>query len=194
VHDNASGTETPSRDSSNGVWTSEVKDGVAEIHLGNHYTLRIDEHDQSVMLVNNFTNQRTKVYGDPHMDFGNDGKVDIDFHKGMTFQLADGIKITLDTIGDGGDATFTTKLTITQGDKGMVVSGIAGDIDGKNNLSVQQSDDGAALDRRTLDGAFTFVEDEVNKTWKNPGGHAVTQQYVNDSEANWSADDKKKKQ
>jgi len=187
-------TEAKSRDSSNGVWTSDVKDGAGEIHLGNHYTLKIAEKDESVMLVNNFTGQKTNIWGDPHVDFGADGKNEVDFHKGMSLQLADGIKITLDTIGNGGDKTYTSKLLITQDDKAMEVSGIAGDIDGKNNLTVRQSDDGVALDRRTLDGAFTFVEDESSKTWKTPGGHDITQQYINESEHNWdgTSDEKKK--
>lgn len=164
----------------NKVWTQEVKDGTATIHLGDEYTLNINEADQSVTLTNQFTGAVTKVYGDPHVDVGNDGKEDFHFHDGMTMRLDNGLELRFGTMSNGGDATFTTSLTILQGDRAMQVTGIAGDMDGKNNLKIVQSNEGQALANLTPNGAF--VIQEAGKGWETTGHNAVTQGFIDNSE------------
>lgn len=180
------GTASPSNDptsSSNGqdgkVWTQEIKDGVATIHLGDEYTLRVSETGESVTITNNWTGAVTNIWGDPHIDVGNDGKNDFNFKDGMTMKLDNGLEIRLGTLMDGG-ASFTTSLTILQGDRAMQVTGIAGDRDGKGNLSVVQSNEGRALANLTPNGAF--VIQEAGKGWATTGGNAVTQSFIDDSE------------
>lgn len=163
------------------VWTHENKDGVATIHLGDEYTLRIGEKDQSITLTNNFTHAATRIWGDPHIDIGNDGKNEFDFHDGMTLKLDNGIELRLGTMSNGGDVTYTTNLTILQGDRAIQVSGIAGDMDGKDNLTIVQSDEGRALAHLTPKGAFVLRE--AGDGWETKEHQAITQDYINEAEA-----------
>ena len=166
---------------------SEVKDGKGEIKLGKDYTLNFDESKQEFILKNNCSGDVTKVFGDPHVDQGNDGKNDWDFKKDTTFQLKDGTKITVDTVDGSGKQvdkattgpSYASKLTITKGDKAMVVSGLAGYIDGNNNVKVTTSGNGRQIDRATDDGT---VVHETKGGWTRDG-KAVDQKAINDAEA-----------
>lgn len=161
------------------VWTQENKDGVATIHLGDEYTLKVNENGAAVTISNNWTGGVTNIWGDPHIDVGNDGTNDFNFKDGMTMKLDNGIELRLGTLMDG-DVSFATSLTILQGDRAMQVTGIAGDRDGKNNLSIVQSNEGRALANLTPNGAF--VIQEAGKGWQTTGGNALTQQFITDSE------------
>ncbi|WP_284178527.1 DUF1521 domain-containing protein [Rhabdaerophilum sp. SD176] len=163
-------------------WTvSEVKDGKAEIKLGDRYTIALDENGSRWILTDNCDQSQTRVWGDPHVDVGNDGKNDWDFKKDATFQLEDGTKITVGTTpwGNSGQ-TLSSSLTITNGDNAIQVSGLGWDSDGKNNLKVEQSYDGKALDAKTPDGAFTAQES--GKGW-TIDGKTADQATVNAKEA-----------
>lgn len=177
---NTSGDSSGASDQRQSIWSHEVKDGVGMIHLGDEYTLRIDEKDQSITLVNNQTHASTRIWGDPHMDIGNDGKNDVDFHDGMTLKLDNGLELRLGTMSNGGDVTYTTNLTILQGDRAIQVSGIAGDMDGKDNLRIVQSNEGEALAHLTPKGAF--VLHESGGTWETKEHQAVSQDYINEAE------------
>jgi Domain of Unknown Function (DUF1521) len=168
-------------DENDGVWSHSVKDGKAEINLGDRYKISCEEGSQQWIVTDNETGKQTKISGDPHVDKDNDGKNDFDFKKNMSFVLEDGTKITVNTVpyGDSGQ-TLSSKLTITKGDKAMVVEGLAGDADGKDNLRVTQSDDGRAMDRTTPDG-FRIFQDTANG-WVTKDGKMVDQAVINKAE------------
>lgn len=177
--DDTSDPEDASSEGS-GPWTHSVKDGKAEIQLGDKYTITAQEDGEAWTVKNNETGAVTRISGDPHVDVGNDGKNDWDFKKDMTFQLDDGTKITVGTVPADNGTTYSSSLTITNGDKAMQVTGLAGDKDGKDNLKVVQSDEGGkAIDDFTLDG---FTISENGKNWADASGQTISQTIVNEAE------------
>lgn len=58
----------------------------------------------------------TKIFGDPHVDEGNDGSVDWHFNVDGTFILPDGTKIFCDTDPAAEGITVSSKLAIQYGD------------------------------------------------------------------------------
>ncbi|PJI53950.1 hypothetical protein CTI14_21520 [Methylobacterium radiotolerans] len=176
-------SETASSDAaSSDVWSHEVKDGQATIRLGDKYTIKANEEDESWTVTNNETGKTMKVSGDPHVDANNDGKNDFDFKKDMTFKLDDGTKITVGTVpGGDNDATYSSTLTITNGANAMQLTGLGGEFDGKNNLEVTQSMQGSVVDQLANDGSNTIYEN--GGAWATGGGHTVDQAYIDRAEA-----------
>ncbi|WFU14795.1 DUF1521 domain-containing protein [Bradyrhizobium sp. CB3481] len=164
----------------NPVWSHEVHDGEATINLGDKYTITADEKDGTWAARNNETGHVTKIHGDPHVDANGDGKDDFDFKKGMTLQLDDGTKITVDTVDYGKGKTISSKLTITNGDNAMVVEGLGDKKDGANNLKVTQSNAGRTLDQLTSDGAQTIYEQ--GQGWVDRSGSQVNQASIDVNE------------
>ncbi|WLA66713.1 DUF1521 domain-containing protein [Bradyrhizobium diazoefficiens] len=163
------------------VWSHEVRDGKAEIKLGDKYSILVDENDGTVLIRNSQTGKITSIKGDPHVDADGDGKVDFDFKENMTFQLDDGTKITVDTVDIGKGKTMASKLTITNGDNAMVVEGLGDRFDGKNNLKVTQSNAGRTLDQLTSDGAQTIYE-QPGSGWVDRSGRQVNQEIIDSNE------------
>ncbi len=165
-----------------GTWSHEVKDGEATIQLGDRYTVKASEKDATWTVTNNETGKTTKVWGDPHVDTDNDGNNDFDFKKDMTFKLDDGTKITVGTVPGGENgATFSSSLTITNGDNAVQVTGLGDSHDGANNLEVKQSDAGTTLDELENDGSTTIFEN--GGAWQTRDGKAVDQSIIDAAEA-----------
>ncbi|WID99701.1 DUF1521 domain-containing protein (plasmid) [Bosea vestrisii] len=163
------------------VWTHEKKDdGTAQIRLGDKYTIDLKEGDESFTVRNNETGAVTRVWGDPHVDKDGDGKNDFDFKENMTFQLDDGTKITVNTVDGGNGKTFSSGLTITNGNNAIQVTGLAGDKDGKNNLELIQSNAGTTLDQLTADGAQIIYE--RGKDWVGANGQSINQAAIEAAE------------
>ncbi len=176
-----SGCNEPSTSAaSDDVWSHQVKDGQATINLGDKYTITAKEDGSEVVLKNNETGAETKIWGDPHVDVGNNGSNDFDFKKDLTFQLEDGTKISIGTVDAGNGTTLASSLTITNGDNAIEVTGLGGANDGANNLEVRQSNAGETLDDLTADGSITLFEDGAN--WLTAQGDAVTQAIINNAE------------
>jgi hypothetical protein len=170
-----------SANANDGVWTHEVKDGEATIRLGDRYTIKANEKDASWTVTNNETGKTAKISGDPHVDSNGDGKNDFDFKKDMTFKLDDGTKITVGTVPGGKDgATYSSQLTITNGENAIQVSGLGDKYDGENNLEVKQSMEGNVIDNLTNDGSNTVHEN--GGAWQTGGGNAVDQAYIERAE------------
>ena len=74
---------------------SEVKDGKADIKLGDRYSISLDEKNSVWILKDHQDHSSTRIWGDPHVDVGNDSKNDFDFKKNATFQLEDGTPFPL---------------------------------------------------------------------------------------------------
>jgi Domain of Unknown Function (DUF1521) len=178
----ASEADDASASENQGTWSHEVKDGEATIQLGDKYTVKASEKDATWTVTNNETGKTTKVSGDPHVDIDNDGKNDFDFKKDMTFKLDDGTKITVGTVPGGENGTtFSSSLTITNGDKAMQVTGLGDSHDGENNLEVKQSDAGTTLDELENDGSTTVYEN--GGAWQTKDGKAVDQSIIDAAEA-----------
>lgn len=173
-------SETGSASENNGVWTHSVKGDEAEIRLGDKYTITADETNATWTVKNNETGVSTKVHGDPHVDVGADGKDDWDFKKDMTFTLDDGTKISVGTVDAGNGTTFSSSLTITNGDNAIQVTGLGDDKDGKGNLKVVQSNAGETLDELTHDG-FT-IEEEGDSWIGSLSGSKIGQAQINEAE------------
>jgi len=159
------------------VWSHEVKDGQATIRLGDDYTITAKEDGSSIKIKNNKTGAENEISGDPHFR----GGANFDFKKDMTLQLDNGAKLTIGTVDAGNGTTLASSLTITQGDNSIQVTGLGGDRDGANNLKVVQSNAGETVDDLTWDGAITLVENGAG--WLTEQGGQVTQQVINDAEA-----------
>jgi Ca2+-binding RTX toxin-like protein len=164
---------------------SEIKDGKGTITLGDRYEIKLDESKSSWTIIDKSDCSETEIWGDPHVDVGNEGKTDWDFKKDSSFVLEDGTKITVNTVEvNKKGATVSSTLTITNGENAVQVTGLASKADGKDNLAVVQSNDGVKLDESTDDGAFTVKEAGTNWTIN---GQTVTQALINQAEAGGQA-------
>ena len=163
-------------------WTvSDVKDGKAMINLGDRYSLALNEANSVWTLTDSKYDAQTRVWGDPHVDIGNDGKTDFDFKKDASFRLEDGTRIAVGTVPfGGGDQTMSSSLAITRGRNAIQVMGLGDKYDGANNLQIQQSRNGHQLSRAISDGAFTAQQ--AGRGWLIDGQPA-NQAIVNQKEA-----------
>ena len=136
----------------NAVWTFQNNnDGTGSIDLGD-YTITLNEHEQRFTITNKATGEvMATIWGDPHVDDGDDdSNTDFDFWQDMSINLPGGIRILADTrdstnsdsITDG-DASWTSRLIISNGDETIEVTGLAGSIDGANNLDIRRVSDGS---------------------------------------------------
>ena len=132
-------------------------------------------------MINNKTGTKTRIWGDPHVDIGDNGTQNFHFKKNLTFQLADGTKITVKTVKAKGPngPTLSSKLTITNGNKAIVVRGLGMGKDGA--LKIAKSNDGKAIDARTWDGDITLKEHGDGWVTKQ-GGKPVTQRIIDKAE------------
>ncbi|MCJ2013116.1 DUF1521 domain-containing protein [Methylobacterium sp. J-076] len=163
------------------VWKKEDNNGQPLLRLGDAYSIKLNESDQSFEISSLKDSRKIRVWGDPHVDIGADNVNDFNFKKALTFQLDDGTKITVDTVPAGNGETLSSSLTITNGDNAFEVTGLAGDADGKNNLKVVQSQNGVVLDQQKDDGATTIYERAGN--WETVDGRKVTQDTIKAVEA-----------
>jgi hypothetical protein len=138
-------------------WTVQQNGGQAHIDLGN-YTLDLDESNSQFVLTNKATGEQTKVWGDPHMVV--DGKAVGDFYGTTTLNLDDGTKITINTTpyNAGNGMTLSSGLTITQGDRAIVVGGL--DQNTLGDLKISQSKIGGQL--------FDAIQPDGAEIYENP--------------------------
>lgn len=143
---------------------------------------RITMGDNNTVTINNkHTGESYQAWGDPHMNV--DGQHAFDFWGTTTLKLEDGTKVTIETTPakDHPGQTLSSKVTITNGDYGVQVTGI--DTNKTGDLKVKETEDWG----RTLDWAV----DDGNKIQENPAGQGflavdrggnirkVDQQYIN---------------
>jgi hypothetical protein len=154
-------------------WTATV-DGAntAKVDLGDGYRLEIDERSSQLIIHNDKTGERTRIWGDPHVEI--DGKHAYDFWGTTTFTLENGTKITINTEQWGGNpnAYVASQLVITKGDNAIIVDGISQNRLG--DLSVTMSNDGYAIDAATRDG-YTLHENACGSGWRTELGTIATQ-------------------
>jgi len=140
--------------------------------------------DNSVNIFNKNTGETYHVWGDPHVNI--DGKHSFDFWGTTTFQLDDGTKVTINTTPWNHDAsqTLSSKVTITNGDYGVQITGV--DTNTKGDLAFEEAAGlGQLADWAVADG---------NTIHENPNGRgflgvdasgrlrAVDQKYINETD------------
>jgi hypothetical protein len=154
-------------------WTATVDSThTAKINLGDGYRLEIDERNSQLTIFNENTGERTRIWGDPHVEI--DGKHAYDFWGTTTFTLENGTKITINTEQWGGNpnAYVASQLVITKGDNAIIVDGISQNKLG--DLSVSMSNNGEMIDALTRDG-YTLHENASGSGWRTEAGNVATQ-------------------
>ena len=88
-----------------------------------NYTIKVTDLGE-VITTNKNTGETYRVWGDPHVQI--DGQHAFDFWGTTTFVLDDGTKITMQTTPWAGneDMTVASKVTITDGDFGVHITGV----------------------------------------------------------------------
>ncbi len=154
-------------------WTAQV-DGqhTAKVNLGDGYRLEIDERNSQMTIINENTGEKTRIWGDPHVEI--DGKHAYDFWGTTTFTLDNGTKLTINTEQFGGNpnAFVASQVVITKGDNAIVIDGISQNKLG--DLSVSMSNNGEMIDAMTRDG-YTLHENACGSGWRTELGNIATQ-------------------
>jgi hypothetical protein len=138
----------------------QVKDGKSTIDLGG-YTLDLNKKDSSISLTNKKTGEKTRIWGDPHIDTNGTSGM---FKGPMTFDLPDGTKVTVGTQSQG-NVSYADNVTITRGNDAYVVRGLSEK--DSNPLTVQRERNGRQLDAETPDG-YSLVANRNGKGWIDP--------------------------
>ena len=97
--------------------------GGKAVFENDNYTITMGD-DNSVFIRNKATGETYEAWGDPHMNI--DGRHEWDFWGTTTLQLEDGTKVTIETTPweQNTSMTLSSRVTITNGDYGVQVSGI----------------------------------------------------------------------
>lgn len=140
--------------------------------------------DNEVLIQNKNTGETYRAWGDPHMDI--DGKHMFDFWGTTTFKLDDGTKVTIETTpwGNNPNATLSSKVTITNGDYGVQITGV--DTNTRGDLAIDEGkgwgrlvdlavDDGNVLHENSFGQGFLAVDSQGRI-------RQVDQQYINETD------------
>ena len=157
--------------------------GGKAVFENNNYRITAGD-DNEVLIHNKNTGETYRAWGDPHMDI--DGKHSFDFWGTTTFALDDGTKVTIQTTPWGHDpnATLSSKVTITNGDYGVQITGV--DTNTVGDLAIDEGkgwgrlvdlavDDGNVLHENTFGKGFLAM-DSRGKI------RQVDQQYINETD------------
>ncbi len=122
-----------------------------------NYTIKVTDGGE-VITTNKNTGETYRVWGDPHVQI--DGSHAFDFWGTTTFVLDDGTKITMQTTPWAGneDMTVASKVTITDGDFGVHITGV--DPNARGDLSMVEVNGDLA----------DFVIRDGNTLYENPFG------------------------
>ena len=152
--------------------------GTANVQLSNGNELQFNENKSEIIIRNTETGEVTRIWGDPHVDVGMDGRNDFDFWGTTTFTLEDGTKITVETEPWNGNENMyvASKVTVTNGDNAVVIDGVSQNQ--KGDLSIEMSQDGFMTDLMTNDG-YTLTADRNSDQWLAQDGGVATQEDLN---------------
>jgi hypothetical protein len=173
----------PECDRSNPTHASTTMQGGQAVFENDNYRITMGDNN-TVNIYNKHTCETYEAWGDPHMKV--DGQQAFDFWGTTTLKLEDGTKVTFETTPFDGNSsmTLTSRVTITNGDYGVQVSGI--DTNKTGDLKIDEAKGWG----KTLDWAI----DDGNKLRENPNGQGfvavdhcgnirkVDQQYINETD------------
>ncbi len=140
--------------------------------------------DNEVLIRNKNTGETYRAWGDPHMDI--DGKHEFDFWGTTTFVLDDGTKVTIETTPWAGNAnaTISSKVTITNGDYGVQITGV--DTNTLGDLAIDEGKGWGGLVDLAVDDGNVLVENTFGKGFlaMDSSGkiRQVDQQYINETD------------
>jgi hypothetical protein len=108
-------------------------DGTGHIDIGSH-TIKLNEKSSEWLVTDKATGKQTRIWGDPHVDFGNDKKNDLDFKGNLNLMLGN-TRVHIETVPyskSKSGQTLTSRLTISDGKQTLQVSGLAQQVGGVN--------------------------------------------------------------
>lgn len=156
------------------TWTAQLAGpNGARIDLGDGYRLAFDERNSEITIHNDVTGERTRIWGDPHVEI--DGKHAYDFWGTTTFRLENGTKITINTEAWKGNPNMyiAEQVVITRGNNAIIVNGVGQNRIG--DMTITQSSNGRAVDAAHRDG-YVLRENATGAGWRTEhGGHVATQ-------------------
>jgi Domain of Unknown Function (DUF1521) len=144
--------------------------------------------DNTVNIHNKNTGETYQAWGDPHMNV--DGEHAFDFWGTTTLSLDDGTKVTIETTpwANNPEMTLSSKVTITNGDYAVQVSGI--DTNKVGDLTFEEGKGwGGLTDLMVADGNVLY-ENPFGKGFLGLAGgqiQKVDQNYINKTDLSKSA-------
>lgn len=177
-------------------WEAKASGDKGTIKISDRYEIKLDETNSKWTLTDKCEGKTTTIWGDPHLDTQINGN--LQFKETMSFVLEDGTKITVKTTptNKSADATLSSELYITNGDKSIIVKGLAKDGNGQYDAKTSDGDlkvvvsetNGKAVDALIDDGALTVFQ--VGDLWVNGATRKqLTQSEIDNAEENYDGDE-----
>lgn len=170
-------------DPSNPSNASTRMEGGQAVFENDNYRITAGDNNE-VVIHNKNTGETYRAWGDPHMEI--DGKHAFDFWGTTTFMLDDGTKVTIETAPweKNPNMTLSSKVTITNGDYGVQITGV--DTNTRGDLAIDEGKgwgravdwavkDGNVLHENRLGSGFVAVDDQ-GRTRK------VDQAFINETD------------
>lgn len=157
--------------------------GGKAVFENDNYRISAGDNNE-VFIQNKNTGETYRAWGDPHMDI--DGKHEFDFWGTTTFLLDDGTKVTIETTPWAGNAnaTISSKVTITNGDYGVQITGV--DTNTMGDLAIDEGNGWGGLVDLAVDDGNVLVENTFGKGFlaMDSSGkiRQVDQQYINETD------------
>ncbi len=160
------------------LWSMEKLGlGHSIIELGDNYALGINEMNSEVVIANRATQETTRVFGNANVETA--GQEKLQFWGTTTFELANGTKITANTIKNPADdgGYMLDKLTVTNDYHALVISGVSNEKLGDLAVTAEsktaaQADD---IEDDARDG-YILVENETGAGWNSEHTDALATQ------------------
>jgi hypothetical protein len=157
--------------------------GGAAVFENDNYRITAGDNNE-VMIHNKNTGETYKAWGDPHMEI--DGKQAFDFWGTTSFVLDDGTKVTIETTPwkNNPEMTLSSKVTITNGDYGVQITGV--DTNTTGDLKIDEGKGwGNAVDWAVPDGNVLY-ENTFGSGFVGIDGHgnvrSVDQNFINETD------------
>lgn len=128
--------------------------GTGVIDIGTH-KIELNEANSQWVVTDKATGKQTRIWGDPHVDYNNDGTTDLDFKGNLNLMLGNTrVHIATVPFGNTGE-TLSSRLTISDGNQTLVVNGLAqhvGGVDTDGKMSITRVQGEAAA--KAFDGTW----------------------------------------
>jgi hypothetical protein len=147
------------------LWTlQKLGLGMARFELGDDYALGFNEMQREVTIENRATKETTRVFGNAEVEV--DGQKAFQFWGTTSFELANGVKITANTVQspENTQAYMLDKLTITNDDRAVIITGVNDAVVG--DLVAVEKAKPWIVDKETRDG-FVLEENIKGAGWES---------------------------